>query len=179
MLPQRASDTRRTDCVLPQNVFDHPLPIGWPIFVTFHAGDLSNIHNWLCAVIRCPGASLNNVPASTLGNTEWRKNTKFSVTLHACSWTYATLSWKQSPHTSFSSRFSFPLYEKYTSVPTVTIARRFSGFKTADVRVCASLFGRTGLGNLMPECLDVCEINRGCDNLVDSEHVNGSSENLT
>jgi len=30
----------------------------------------------------------------------------------------------------------------------------------------------------MPECLGVWEINTGYDNLVDSEHVNGSSENL-
>ena len=30
----------------------------------------------------------------------------------------------------------------------------------------------------MPECHGVWEINTGYDNLVDSEHVNGSSENL-
>jgi len=166
------------DGVLPQNVFDHPLPIGWPIFVTFHVGDLSNIYNWSCGVIRCPGASLNNVPVSTLGNTGWRKNTKFSVTLRTFSRTYATLSLKQSPHTSFSSRFSFP-FETCTSAPTVTIARRFSGNKTADVKVCcASLFSQTGPGTLMPKCLGVWEINTGYANLVDSEHVNGSSENL-
>jgi len=115
---------------------------------------------------------------STLGNTELRENTKFSVTLHSSSRTYVTLTLKQSPHTSFSSRFS-PLYETYTSVPTVVIARRFSCNKTADLTVwCASLFSQTGLGNLMPECLGVWEINTGYDNLVDSEHVNGSSENL-
>lgn len=130
-------------------------------------------------IIRRPGASLNNVPECTLENTELRKNTKFSVTIHSNSGTYATLSLKQSPHTSFSSRFSFPLYELYSSVPTVTIARRFSGNKTADVTACrASLFSQTGLGNLMPECLVVWEINTGYDNVVDSEHVNGSSEKL-
>ena len=130
-------------------------------------------------VIRRPGASLNTVPVCTLENMELRKNTKFSFTIHSSSGTYATLSLKQSPHTSFSSRFSFPLYESYTSVPTVTIARRFSGNKTADViACCASLFSQTGLGTLMPECHGVWEINTGYDNLVDSEHVNGSSENL-
>jgi hypothetical protein len=30
----------------------------------------------------------------------------------------------------------------------------------------------------MPECLGVWKINTGYDNLVDSEHVNGSNENL-
>jgi len=156
-----------------------PLPIGWPVLVTFHVGNLSNIHNWSCAVIRCPGASLNNVPVSTLGNKEFRKNTKISVTFNSSSRTYATLSLKKSSHTSFSSRFSFPLYGTYTSVRTVIIARRFSGKKTADVTVwCASLFSQTGLGDLMPECFGVWEINAGYDYLVDSEHVNGSSEHL-
>jgi len=165
-----ASNSAATACPWnPQNrrrvtpkLFWSSLPIGWPIFVTFHVGNLSNVHNWSCAVIRCPGSSLNNVPVSTLGNKEFRKNTKFSVTLHSSSRTYATLSLKQSPHASFSSRFSFPLYETYTSVPTVIIAWRISGNKTADVIVCcASLFSQTGLRHLKPQCLGVSEINTG------------------
>jgi len=177
VLPQRAYDTRRTDGLSPKTFLITNFPL-LDLYSSLFTQTICRIFTTDHVRLFGALARLNNVPASTLGNTELRKNTKFSVTLHACSWTYATLSLKRSPHTSFSSRFSFSLCETYTSVPTVTIARRFSGNKTADVKVwCGSLFSQTGLGNLMPQCLGVWEINTGCDNLVDCEHVNGSSEN--